>query len=256
MSTKVSAPAKKKAIPKSSKSSKSSTPKPKPKARPVSTHPLFQDVVMGSIAALKNPNGSTHRTILKYIKSSYTVKEGCDTQVKRALLRLVESKKLLLVKGVWGPWRFKVNMAYEPEKKTVKLAARKTLAKQKSAKKIGSPEKTARKVTSKRTPKKAVLKTKEDKTKKDKPMSKMEDKTKKNKPIRKTKEDTTKMEKTKKEKTMEGKTKEDKTKEDKTKKDMAKTDKPTIKTSPEKQAEKLMKGITKAGGPKKTPAKK
>ena len=95
-------------------------------------------MILDSIDALKERNGSSSQTILRHIKANYAVEENCDKKVRLAIWCLVGRKKLLLVKGKVAPVSFKVNLIDKSKKKFVKAEAKKTRGKPKVMKETDS----------------------------------------------------------------------------------------------------------------------
>ena len=95
----------------------------------IPAHPPFNDMVTSSIISLKERNGSSRQAIMKYIKANFSVGESCVTQVRLSLKRLVETKKLLQVKGTRASGSFKINMkdAELKENETVELKGKKKI---------------------------------------------------------------------------------------------------------------------------------
>ncbi|CAG0884995.1 unnamed protein product [Darwinula stevensoni] len=97
----------------------------KPKKAPVHNHPPYGDMIVASIAALKERGGSSRVAILKYIMQHYDV--GADSKVvnsrvKLALKKAETSGKIKHAKGgVGASGSFKLaDKAEKPKKKVVK----------------------------------------------------------------------------------------------------------------------------------------
>ena len=136
-------------------------PKPKPKTavkKSRSTdHPSYKEMIISTVGLLKERNGSSRQAILKHIKGHYNVGEGCETQVKLALKRLVDKKELIQVKGKGASGSFKniknKGASEAKPKRVVKKPVAKKPSTKASAKKPATPKKTTtKKTTAKKTP--------------------------------------------------------------------------------------------------------
>ena len=101
------------------------------------SHPPYNVMVMNSISALKDRNGSSRRTITNYILLHYTVGPVCDLHVNFALKRLKQQGKIL---QMVGSKKFKINKVKESGKEAAKPAVKKNAAEPKMAKKTGSED--------------------------------------------------------------------------------------------------------------------
>lgn len=138
---------------------KVSKPKTK-KAAP--THPVYKDMILAAIAALKDRKGSSRQAILKYILANYKgvgVEKQVNSRLKLALVRMADAGDLKHVKGkgASGSFRAAEKAKAAPKKKAVakkpkaktpkKVAAKKPkakkapAAKKPAAKKAKSPKK-------------------------------------------------------------------------------------------------------------------
>merc|ERR1719450_1756377 len=105
-------------------------------------------MVLAAVKALKEAKGSSLPAIKKYIAANYKVDiVKISPFIKKAIKKLVESKKIAQTKGTGASGRFK---------------AVKEAAKPKKAKKASKPKKKAvkkvKKTAAKKTPKKAAAK--------------------------------------------------------------------------------------------------
>ena len=117
-------------------------------------HPLYADMIIAAILALKERNGSSRQAIEKYIKANYKVGE-VGPHLKMALKRGVTSGKFVHTKGVGASGSFKVAKEEKKEKKPKKKpAAKKSAAKPKKP----TAKKAAKKPAAKKTAKKPATK--------------------------------------------------------------------------------------------------
>ena len=143
--------------------SDTATPKvAKPKARKpvkkVADHPTYLEMIITSIAALKERKGSSRQAILKHIVANYKVKDNASTHVKQALKRGVASGALKQVKGTGASGSFKladnIGKKKAAAKKPAAKKAKKPAAKKPAAKKAKKPAakkaKKAKKVAAKK----------------------------------------------------------------------------------------------------------
>merc|ERR1739848_385173 len=110
----------------------------------------FANMIVASIKALKERNGSSRQAILKYIVANYKVGDAgkAQTRVKIALRKMLEAKKIEAggASGKKGAGCFKVVAAAKPAEKSKKKAAVKKPKVKKAAKK---PAAAAKKSTKK-----------------------------------------------------------------------------------------------------------
>ena len=111
----------------------------------VADHPTYLEMIITSIAALKERKGSSRQAILKHIVANYKVKDTASTHVKLALKRGVATGALKQVKGTGASGSFK--LAEKPKKAKKKAPLKK-------AKKPAAKKPAAKKAVNK-TPKKA-----------------------------------------------------------------------------------------------------
>ena len=149
-------------------SPKKAAPKKRQPAKPAN-HPPYKEMIKAAIAALKERNGSSRQSIVKYITENFKVdKTQVRPHINRGLKKMVETKVLIQPKGTGASGRFKLAKPVAvPKKKTAakkKPAAKKTSAKKTTAKK---PKTKKAKKPAAGTAKKAKdSKTKKSKTKK------------------------------------------------------------------------------------------
>lgn len=72
-------------------------------------HPPFNDMVMETIATLRERRGSSRQKIVKFIGETYDVGVGYERQVNQALKRGVSRGTLLQVRGTGASGSFKIN---------------------------------------------------------------------------------------------------------------------------------------------------
>lgn len=72
-------------------------------------HPPFNDMVLETIAALRERRGSSRQKIVKFIGENYDVGVGYERQVNQALKRGVSRGTLLQVRGTGASGSFKIN---------------------------------------------------------------------------------------------------------------------------------------------------
>lgn len=138
----------------------------KAKKKSVPSGPSTLDQVLGAIAALKEPKGSSASAVKKYLKSKGVDTEKKNTFINKALNKGVSSGQLKQVKGTGATGTFKLDNAkakatekakVQKEKAKVKKAAAAEKAK---AKKAAKAEKkaTKKKATKKPAAKKPAAK--------------------------------------------------------------------------------------------------
>lgn len=138
---------------------KAAKPKSK-KAAP--THPVYKDMILAAIAALKERKGSSRQAILKYILANYKG-VGADKQVnsrlKLALVRMAANGDLKHVKGkgASGSFRAAEKAKAAPKKKA---AAKKPKAKKSPKKKAAAKKPKAKKAATKKPAAKKAAKPK------------------------------------------------------------------------------------------------
>merc|ERR1712018_823163 len=124
-------------------------------------------MVLAAVKALKEAKGSSLPAIKKYIAANYKVDiVKISPFIKKAIKKLVESKKIAQTKGTGASGRFKAvkeaakpkkaKKASKPKKKAVKKV-KKTAAK-KTPKKAKKPPKTPKKAAAKKPAAKKVAK--------------------------------------------------------------------------------------------------
>ena len=74
-----------------------------------SSHPPFNDMVLETIATLRERRGSSRQKIVKFIGENYDVGAAYERQVNLALKRGVSRGTLLQVRGVGATGSFKIN---------------------------------------------------------------------------------------------------------------------------------------------------
>ena len=74
-----------------------------------SSHPPFNDMVLETIATLRERKGSSRQKIVKFIGENYDVGAGYERQVNLALKRGVSRGTLLQVRGTGASGSFKIN---------------------------------------------------------------------------------------------------------------------------------------------------
>merc|ERR1739848_501356 len=120
----------------------------------------FANMIVASIKALKERNGSSRQAILKYIVANYKVGDAgkAQTRVKIALRKMLEAKKIEAggASGKKGAGCFKVVAAAKPAEKSKKKAAVKKPKVKKAAKKPAA----AAKKSTKKAKKPAAVKVK------------------------------------------------------------------------------------------------
>ena len=140
------------------------------KAKVVSIHPKYNEMVVSAIKALKERSGSSRAAILKYINANYKVgneEKKINSHLKICLRNGVSTGLLKQVKGTGASGSFKIGTEPKSEKKVVKKPAtdkkpvtkkaiakkvvKKTVAKKTSVKKL--PAKAKKPVTPKRAKK-------------------------------------------------------------------------------------------------------
>ena len=117
----------------SDSATQSKVAKPKATRKPVkkvADHPTYLEMIITSIAALKERKGSSRQAILKHIVANYKVKDNASTHVKQALKRGVASGALKQVKGTGASGSFKL---------ADKIGKKKAAAKKPAAKKAKNP---------------------------------------------------------------------------------------------------------------------
>lgn len=72
-------------------------------------HPPFNDMVLETIATLRERRGSSRQKIVKFIGENYDVGVGYERQVNQALKRGVSRGTLLQVRGTGASGSFKIN---------------------------------------------------------------------------------------------------------------------------------------------------
>ena len=126
-------------------------------SKKLAQHPPFKQMVLASVAALKQRKGSSRHAIAKYIKEHYKVKENFEIHVKKALLKAVTDGALIQASGIGASGSFKIAKA---EKKPVSKVKKTTLVAKKTTKKsVASKAKVTKRPASK-TSKKKVMATK------------------------------------------------------------------------------------------------
>merc|ERR1712223_611328 len=132
-------------------------------------HPPSAVMVLAAVKGLKEANGSSLAAIKKYIAANYKVDIiKLSPFIRKAVKKLVESKKIAQTKGTGASGRFKAVKEAAKPKKAKKTAAKKTPKKakkpaakkspKKAAKKPKTPKKAAAKKAVKKSPKKAAKK--------------------------------------------------------------------------------------------------
>ena len=74
-----------------------------------SSHPPFNDMVLETIATLRERRGSSRQKIVKFIGENYDVGAAYERQVNMALKRGVSRGTLLQVRGMGATGSFKLN---------------------------------------------------------------------------------------------------------------------------------------------------
>lgn len=134
----------------------------KPKAKKAAQHPVYKDMVLAAIAALKDRTGSSRQAILKYILANYKdvgVEKQVNSRLKLALKRMSDNGDLKHVKGkgASGSFRAAEKAKAAPKKKAAKKPKAKKSPKKKVAKKAAAKKPAAKKPAAKKAskPKKA-----------------------------------------------------------------------------------------------------
>lgn len=94
----------------------------KPKTSP--QHPKYADMIAAAISGMKERGGTSRQKIIKYIGANYKVGNGFEVQVRLAIKRMLQARKLIQVKGTGASGSFRLSA-----KATKKPAAKRPLKK-------------------------------------------------------------------------------------------------------------------------------
>ena len=125
------------------------------KAKVVSVHPKYNEMVVAAIVSLKERSGSSRAAILKYIAANYKLgndDKKINVHLKICLRNGVSNGLLKQMKGTGASGSFRVAVVPKPVKKEVKKAD--------STKKVVSKKTSVKKIVKKTTTKPTVKKTK------------------------------------------------------------------------------------------------
>lgn len=79
----------------------------KPKAP--AQHPKYADMIVAAISGMKERGGTSRQKIIKYIGANYKVGNGFEVQVRLAIKRMLQAKKLIQVKGTGASGSFRLS---------------------------------------------------------------------------------------------------------------------------------------------------
>lgn len=123
------------------------------KPRAAAQHPKYADMIVAAISGMKERGGTSRQKIIKYIGCNYKVGNGFEVQVRLAIKRMLQAKKLIQVKGTGASGSFRLSA--KATKKPVKARRRRSLKKRSTRKprratkrrSSGSKKRKARKTT-------------------------------------------------------------------------------------------------------------
>ena len=131
-----------------------STTKRTRKPRAAAQHPKSADMIVAAINGMKERGGTSRQKIIKYIGANYKVGNAFEVQVRLAIKRMLQAKKLIQVKGSGASGSFRLSAkAKKPtkarrrrplKKRGARKTKKRTTRKRRSS---GSRKKKARKTT-------------------------------------------------------------------------------------------------------------